>query len=143
MQFQRFGAEHVLRLESGENVKEAITGYAGSAGIQSAHVEAIGALRDVRLRYWDATTRRYEDRGLREQLEVLSLSGNLTSADGGVKLHLHVVLGRRDFSVVGGHLRWGTAHPTLEVFLRPLGGPLRRSKDEASELDLLELPGDK
>jgi predicted DNA-binding protein with PD1-like motif len=38
--------------------------------------------------------------------------------DGKPFLHLHAFFARRDFSILGGHLREARVHPTLEVWLQ-------------------------
>jgi predicted DNA-binding protein with PD1-like motif len=54
-----------------------------------------------------------------------------------VKVHAHVVLGRRDGSAVGGHLLRATVFPTLEIFIADMGARLTREKDPATGLMLL------
>lgn len=55
-------------------------------------------------------------------------------------VHLHVALGRADLTVIGGHLREAIVLPTLEVWLRTEPVDVRRTKDPATGLDLLDLP---
>lgn len=94
----------------------------------------------MRLGYWNAEARAYEYRELDEQLEVVSFQGNCSLRDGEPFLHLHGVFGRRDFSVLGGHIQEARVHPTLEVWLRTEDIAVRRARDPASGLDLLQLP---
>jgi predicted DNA-binding protein with PD1-like motif len=60
--------------------------------------------------------------------------------EGSPFLHLHVALARRDLTVMGGHLAEAVVHPTLEVWLRTEELPVRRARDAATGLDLLDLP---
>ena len=140
MRFQRFGDRYIVRLESGEPVIETLTEFLLSERIEFANLSAAGAVRSVRLGYWNADTRAYEYRDLDEQLEVVSFQGNSSLKDGQPFLHLHGVFGRRDFSVVGGHIKEARVHPTLEVWLRTETIAVRRARDETSGLDLLDLP---
>ena len=94
----------------------------------------------MRLGYWNAQTRGYEYRELDDQLEVVSFEGNSAPKDGAPFLPLHGVFGRRDFSVVAGHIKEARVHPTLEVWLRTEDVPVRRAPDPATGLDLLDLP---
>jgi predicted DNA-binding protein with PD1-like motif len=50
------------------------------------------------------------------------------------------VFSRKDFTVLGGHVKEARAYPTLEVWLRTERIPVRRVRDEASGLELLDLP---
>jgi uncharacterized protein len=140
MRFQRSGERYIVRLASGEPVIEGLTGLLRSQGVQFANVSAAGAVRSVRLGYWNAESRAYEYRDFEEQLEVVSFQGNASLKQGAPFLHIHGVFGRRDFSTVGGHVKEAVAHPTMEVWLRTEDIAVHRAKDEASGLDLLDLP---
>jgi uncharacterized protein len=84
--------------------------------LSAASVMAIGAFRQATLAFWDWESKQYEEIPVRDQVEVLSLSGDIALDQGGrPKLHLHAVLGRRDGSVVGGHLLKAIVRPTVEV----------------------------
>ena len=54
-------------------------------------------------------------------------------------LHVHLVLGRRDGSAMGGHLLEAHVRPTLEVVLTESPAHLRRRKDPATGLSLIRL----
>ena len=110
-------------------------------GVDFANISAIGAVRWIQLGYWNASARVYEYREVEEQLEVLGLSGNCSNKEGEPFLHLHVILGRRDFSLLGGHLKEARVHPTLEVWVRAEAATAQRRQDEATGLYLLDLPG--
>ncbi|HKP52954.1 MAG TPA: PPC domain-containing DNA-binding protein [Chloroflexia bacterium] len=140
MQYQRFGGRYIVRLESGEAVIETLTGLLQAEGVQFASVSAIGAVRRAQLGYWNAATGEYEFRDFEEQMEVVSFGGNCSLKGGKPFLHIHCVLGRRDFSVIAGHLKEAEVHPTLEVWLRTEQSPVRRARDSESGLDLLDLP---
>jgi predicted DNA-binding protein with PD1-like motif len=140
MQFQAFGQRYIVRLASGEMAVETLTSFLKQEGIPFANLSAAGAVRWARLGYWNAETRHYEFRDFEEQMEVVSFQGNAALKDGVPFLHLHGVFGRRDFSLVGGHIKEAQVHPTLEVWLRTEDIAIRRTKDPASGLDLLDLP---
>ena len=139
MRFQRFDDRYIVRLESGEPAIETLTAFLHSERVDFAQVSAAGAVQWVRLGYWNAETRQYEYQEFREQLEVVSLQGNAALKNGQPFLHLHGVFGRRDFSVVGGHIKEARVHPTIEVWLRTEAIVVRRARDAATGLDLLDL----
>jgi predicted DNA-binding protein with PD1-like motif len=103
-------------------------------------VSGAGAVEWARLGYWNPDTRAYEYRDFPEQLEVVSFQGDASLKAGEPFLHLHGVFSRRDFSTVGGHIKEARVRPTLEVWLRTEATPVRRARDVASGLDLLDLP---
>ena len=139
MRFERFGERYIVRVESGEPLIETLTNFLTEQGIEFANVGAAGAVRSVQLGYWNAGSRQYEYHDFKEQLEVVSFQGNASLKEGAPFLHVHGVFGRRDFSTIGGHVKEAHVHPTFEVWLRIEDVPIRRARDEASGLDLLDL----
>jgi predicted DNA-binding protein with PD1-like motif len=140
MRFQRFDDRYILRLETGEPVIETLAAFLREQEIRFANVSAAGAVEWLRLGYWNSRSAQYQYRDLEEQLEVVSFQGNAALKDGAPFLHIHGVFGRQDFSVYGGHVKEARVRPTLEVWLRTENVPVRRTRDEATGLDLLDLP---
>jgi predicted DNA-binding protein with PD1-like motif len=97
----------------------------------------IGAFREATLGYFELERRDYRRIPVREQVELLSLVGNVALADGQPKIHAHVVIGRRDGTALGGHLLDARVRPTLELVVVETPATLRRTLDEATGLPLL------
>ena len=76
---------------------------------------------------------------MREQVEVLSLVGDVALEGDAPKIHAHVVVGKRDGSAHGGHLLDAHVRPTLEVMLIESPAHLQRLFDPASGLALIEI----
>jgi uncharacterized protein len=126
--------------DTGDEVAAGLLAFAREHEIAGAYFTAIGALRDVTLGYWRWETKHYERIPLREQVEVLSLAGNVALApDGAPKVHAHVVVGKSDGTAHGGHLLEGHVRPTLEVMLVESPRHLRRTHDPATGLALLDV----
>jgi predicted DNA-binding protein with PD1-like motif len=140
MRFQQFADRYIVRLASGELLVETLTDFLKREGIEFASLTAAGAVEWVRLGYWNATTRDYEYRDFAEQLEVVSFEGNASLKDGEPFLHVHGVFGRHDYTTIGGHIKEARIRPTGEVWLQTEKIAVRRTKDPATGLDLLDLP---
>ncbi len=130
--------EFLLILDKGDDVGSTLLDFAKRNAIGAASFFSIGALREATIAYWNAETNKYEDIPVREQVEVVSMIGNITPSAQDLKLHAHILLGKRDGSTVAGHFRRGIAYPTLEVFLTARDAKVQRAKDEATGLWLLE-----
>ena len=91
------------------------------------------------LGYFQWETKHYKKIPIGEQVEVLSLLGDVAVGDQGPTLHLHAVLGKADGSVVGGHLIEAYVRPTLEVILIQPPSYLRKRKDPETGLALSDL----
>jgi predicted DNA-binding protein with PD1-like motif len=140
MRFQRFGERYQLRFESGESVVASLIPWLQTARIGYAAISGLGAVRSATVSYWNAQTEQYEPHDLNEQMEVVSLIGNVTLKEGAPFLHVHVTLGRSDLSIVGGHLNEAVVRPNLEVWLRPEDETVHRVIDPSCGLYLMDLP---
>jgi predicted DNA-binding protein with PD1-like motif len=128
------------RLEIGDDVIPSIKRLAVEQGIKGGTVEMIGALGEVRLGFWDTANRRYEQSHIVENFELLSATGNIAWFGDEPFVHLHVTLGRKDFSVIGGHLMDGSFVSVLcEVFVRPFEERLERVDDPSIGLKRLDI----
>lgn len=129
----------VAVLAAGEEVTTELLALAEQQRLCAAQVIAIGALEKATVAYFDWETKSYRPIPVAEQVEVLSLVGDITlDGAGEPKLHLHTVLGRRDGSTVGGHLVDAHVRPTLEVVITELPVHLRRRHDPRSGLALID-----
>jgi uncharacterized protein len=140
VQYIRQGERVQFRFESGEPFVEPVLAWLTREGIGYAAMTGLGAVSGATISYWNASTRQYEQHALTEQMEVVSLIGNVTLREGKPFVHAHVALGKRDLSVIGGHMNELLVHPTLEVWLRPEATPVTRVLDEACGLFVMQLP---
>ena len=117
----------VLVYEPGETFQEPLVSLARGNNLGVTQFTAIGAFRKATLGYFDRERRDYVKIPVSEQVEVLALNGNVTlSKDSEPKIHAHVILGRRDGSVRGGHLFDGEVWPSLELLLSESPDHLQR-----------------
>lgn len=129
----------VLVFHAGEEVVAPLTRFADRLHLRGSSIVGIGAFERARLGYFNPETQDFHENAVDEQVEVLSLTGNIAESDEGErKLHLHVVVGRRDASTRGGHLIEATVRPTLELMLTEWPRHLKRTHDKKSGLLLLE-----
>jgi len=130
----------LLRLDPGEELIASLQAWADEEGVGFATLQALGTLREATLGFFDAAAKGYERLLVEEQLEVLSLSGNVSRGeDGSPIVHAHAVLGRADGQTMGGHVVRGIVFPTMEVMARVLPQTVRRRHDPAIGLALWDL----
>lgn len=129
----------VLVLETGDEVMACLLDFAQKQKLSGASFQAIGAFHGATLGYFHWEKKDYKRIPVHEQVEVLSLIGDVAEKDGQPKLHAHVVLGRSDASTLGGHLLEAHVRPTLEVVLIETPAHLRKAHDELSGLALIRL----
>jgi uncharacterized protein len=125
--------------ETGDDPMAGLTRFAGEHKLGGSSFTAIGAFSEATLGYFDWDRKDYNRIPVGEQVEVLSLLGDITLQDGKAHLHAHVVLGRRDGSACGGHLLEARVRPTLEVIVTEAPAHLRRRRDPTSGLALIDI----
>jgi predicted DNA-binding protein with PD1-like motif len=131
----------VLVFDKDDDVQRALLDFAGHQKLAGASLSAIGAFDGVTLGYFDRGTRDYLRIPIREQVEVLSFMGNIARAGTELKLHAHVVVGKRDGTAWGGHFLDGRVWPTLEMIVAETRAPLRRVYDAETGLALISVGG--
>jgi predicted DNA-binding protein with PD1-like motif len=130
----------IVVLDTGEEAFKAITAFANDNNILAASLTAIGAFERATIGWFDFDGKEYVKIPVGNQVEVLSLLGDIAEGDDGKSsLHTHAVLGLRDGSVRGGHLIEGYVRPTLEVTLVESEAHLRRKKKAGLGIALIDL----
>jgi hypothetical protein len=128
-----------LVFDNGDEVMEKLLGFLRREGVDTARFTAIGAFSRATLGYFDWVEKQYIKNAVDEQVEVLSLIGDVALSDDEPAIHAHVVLGRSDASTFGGHLLEGHVRPTLELILVESPEHLKKVHDPESGLALIRL----
>jgi predicted DNA-binding protein with PD1-like motif len=129
----------MLVFESGEELIASLERFAQEQDLPGGHFQGIGALRSITLAYYNAQSEAYEDLPVDEQVELVSLLGNLAVFEGGWMVHAHALVGKSDGSVLGGHVMQAIVHPRAEVILQVPAGGLRRLRDPQTGLAAIEV----
>lgn len=130
---------YVLVFETDDEVVSNLVAFATEHRLDAGHFTAIGAFRQATIAFFDWDQKDYKKIPITEQVEVLSMVGNIAQADNGTKVHAHVVLGKADGAAVGGHLMDARVRPTLEVVITESPKHLRRRIDEETGLALIRI----
>lgn len=128
-----------LVFDAGEEPMQGLLDFAKRERLTSGHFTAIGAFEEVTLGYFDWARKDYTRIAIREQVEVLSLVGDVALEGTVPKVHAHAVVGKRDGTAHGGHLLEARVRPTLEVILIQPPGHLCRRFDARSGLALIDI----
>ncbi len=135
---QRTGVRtHLVVFDPGDEVSSGLQRFARDLRIRAASFAGLGAFSDAVLAFFDLSRNEYDRIEVGEQVEVLSLVGNMGRHDGEPLVHAHVVLGKRDGTALGGHLVEAHVRPTLEIMVTELDGTLERRRDERTGLPLI------
>ena len=132
------GRRYVLKFGKGENYPNSFVKFLEKEKIDGGFFYGLGAGTDPEVAFYDIAKKKYLKKRFKGDLEVLNLTGNISKSGKEIVIHQHVTLGKRNFEAVGGHLMNMLIGGTLEIFLI-VTPPLKRSKDSATGLNLLEV----
>ncbi|MFC4149959.1 PPC domain-containing DNA-binding protein [Micromonospora mangrovi] len=138
---QPTGRVLVVVCDKGEDPVSAIGDALHRHDLRAGRVTAVGGFQEADVGWFDRERRDYRRIPVREQVEVLSLLGDVAARDGQPVLHVHAVLGRADGSTVGGHLLSARVWPTLEVIVTEVAPELSKRVDPETGLALIAGPG--
>jgi predicted DNA-binding protein with PD1-like motif len=122
----------------GDEALSGLTDFALKYNVGDAHFTGIGAVSGATLAWLDAPNKIYHRIAVREQVEVLSLLGDVATFNGKPVVHMHAVLGHSDGTTTGGHVFELKVNPTLELFVTVNSTALKKRPDEASGMKLID-----
>jgi len=131
---------YVLIFETGDEIASVLQQFASGQRLGGSNFKAIGALFRVRLGWFNRETKKYDEACvLDEQVELLSLIGDVALRDGEPQVHAHVVVGRSDGTAYGGHLLEACVRPTCELILTESPSHLQKQLDPDSGIALIKI----
>jgi len=129
---------YAVIFHKGDEALSGLTDFAIADKAEDAHFTGIGAVSSATLAWLDVPHKIYHRIAVPEQVEVLSLIGDVATFNGKPVVHMHAVLGHPDGTTTGGHVFELNANPTLEVFVTVNSVPLKKRPDDASGMKLID-----
>jgi predicted DNA-binding protein with PD1-like motif len=123
---------------NGDEALSGLTDFAIEHKIEDAHFTGIGAVAGATLAWLDPAKKIYHRIAVEQQVEVLSLTGDVATFDGKPVVHMHAALGKPDGSTVGGHVFELHVNPTLEVFMTVNSTALKKRPDADSGMKVID-----
>lgn len=143
MRFKQIETEpktFILVFETGDELATGLKQFAQEQELAGSSFKAIGAFSAVKLGWFNWETKKYETSvDLNEQVELLSLIGDVALKDGKPQVHAHAVIGKRDGTAHGGHLLEATVRPTCELVLTESPAHLQKKVDPEVGIALIHL----
>jgi len=123
--------------QKGDEVRKGLLEFARTSRFADAHLSGIGAFREVTMGFFDRQQKKYIKIPIKEQVEVLSFTGNIQN-DGKPSLHAHVVIGSRRNGPRRTFSGWTSLASTGNDLVRD-AGDLWRAYDDETGLALIRL----
>jgi uncharacterized protein len=130
---------YALIFDNGDEVMKTLKTFANEHSLKAARFTAIGAFSTAEIGFFDYSIKDYKHIPVNEQVEVLSLLGDIALFGDESAVHAHVVLGKSNGMAVGGHLLKAIVHPTLELILEETASYLQKRIDKETGLPLIKI----
>jgi len=128
------------RIMPDEDLEDAITELVKKYNIKSGLINVIGALKKFTIGYFNIDTKEYQFKTYEEPVELVSCMGNVAYKEGEPIIHLHFMVARPDYSILGGHLgQPSIVSVTGEVYIYETDEKITRAQDPRFDLSLLDL----
>lgn len=137
--YKQIGNKYVVSIKNRKEIVKALNTFCEERGIKSGTIYGIGAIDELILRFFNPNTKQYVDKTYQEQMEIANLTGNISQMDGKTYLHLHITVGRNDYSSLAGHLLAATLNGAGEFVVEDFGTPITRVYDPEIGLNCYQL----
>jgi predicted DNA-binding protein with PD1-like motif len=128
------------RMYPGEDVLESIEAVAREHSVRSGQLSLIGAVSKAKLGYFHTEAVEYRDFMVNEDVEVVSCIGDISTHNGNLVVHAHMVVADEAGKCWGGHLMAGCeVSVTIELVIIETEIELIRKRDDVTGLNLLHI----
>jgi len=129
---------YLLRIEPNEELFKSLLDFAYKKKIKSAFFYGLGACKSCVIGRYNAKNKNYDWRKFNQEMEILSLVGNLTWKNRELYLHIHCTLADKNLKSIGGHLKELIVFPTCEILLTSFTKKVNRFYDNFTNLYLID-----
>ena len=136
MEYRKFGKQYVIRLEKGEEIVSSIKDLCEK--IKLGSLSGIGAVNKVTAGLFKTGEKKYVSRTYEEDMEIVSLGGNVSRMNGETYLHFHISVANEAGEVRGGHLTEAYISATGELVLTEIEGTVDREYSGGIGLNLFK-----
>ncbi|MEM3422899.1 MAG: DNA-binding protein [Candidatus Bilamarchaeaceae archaeon] len=123
----------IIRFDNGEEIIKSLQNFCHKNKISGGYFNGIGACKETTISYFDIQQNKYIEKRIKENCEIVSISGFITTIGQKKHIHAHISLANKKNKVIGGHLKETITSPTCEIFLVKTKN-IKRKKDKKTGL---------
>ena len=135
MDYKRFGNTIIARMDKGEEVLQQLEMISQKENIRLASVSALGATNDMTVGVFRTGEKKYYANHFTGDMEIVSLTGTVSTMNGNYYAHLHMSAGDADGHVFGGHLNRCVISATCEMVIQVIDGEVDREFNQGVGLN--------
>ena len=137
MKFKKIGSKWIVRIDKGEEIVETLKQFCKENKIKLGTISGIGATDRVTIGLFETKNKQYHSQELIGDYEITNLSGNISTMNDEIYLHLHINLADSKYNAYGGHLNSAIISGTGEIVIEEIEGEIERGLNEEVGLNLL------
>ncbi len=139
MKYKVFGNTIVVRIDRGEEITASVKSICEKENVRLASISALGAVGHAVVGLYRVEEQKFLSNTFDGELEMTSLTGNVTTKSGEIYLHMHADFADETGHVYGGHLAEAVISGTCEMFIQKIDGEVSRIHDEQTGLNIFNL----
>ncbi|PAB58455.1 PPC domain-containing DNA-binding protein [Anaeromicrobium sediminis] len=133
------GSKYFVRIDKGQEVVSSLKNFCEENNVKLGSVVGIGATDKVTIGLFNTDTKEYHNKELVGEYEITNLTGNISTKEEEVYLHLHITLGDEEYKAFGGHLNECWISGTCELVVDVIDGQIERIFDDYCGLNVLKI----
>lgn len=141
MEYKKIGSKYIIRIEKGEEIVGTIESFCRDKEIKAGSINGIGAAGKIEIGHFVASTKEYHSKLFEGDLEIAPMTGNISTKDGEVYLHIHINFSDAELKAYSGHLNSAIVSATFECLIDPFDGKIERKFSNEIGLNLFDLTG--
>jgi predicted DNA-binding protein with PD1-like motif len=138
MEYKRFGAKILIRLDPGDEVITSLKTVCREENVSMGVLSGIGAVDRAVVGLFNTEEKKYYSNEITKPLEVTAIAGNVTTMDGEVYILAHATLSDIESNAFGGHLNEANVSCTSEIIIDVFEGQVDREHSEMIGLNLIK-----
>lgn len=139
MEYKKFGDAIAVKIDRGEEILASLKKVCEKENVKCGSITGIGAVGHAVIGLYKVAEKKYCSNTFDGEMEMTSLTGNVSEKDGGVYLHCHANFAKADGQAVGGHLSEAVISGACEIFINVVNGKIGRKADAATGLNVFDL----
>jgi len=129
MKSRKIAGGYLVRLDRDEETIQTLSSLVTDKKIPCGILHGIGAVKNLELGWFDIKAGEYRRRRIKDTVEVVSLTGNISYLNQKPFIHAHIIVAGPDQKLLGGHFFGGEVAVTLEIYIKVISAKLERIFD--------------
>lgn len=138
MKIKKVENNYILRIDRGEEIVDSIKKACIENKIKAGGIIGIGAVDELKIGIYNVPNKEYLSETLKGSYEVTNLTGNISTMNGEIYLHLHITVTDENFNAKGGHLNFAIVGGTCEIIIKEIKDTIERKKDLETGLNIYD-----